>query len=344
VTSRHRTPAVALLVAGTLAGCSSTGSAPTPHAQHAPATTPAGTPATTGASRARSPRRPPTLHVDRLPVRLPEPLAREAVSAGTDPTRVLVAGGLVAGDSSSSSSYTLDLRSGQVTQRASLATAVHDTAGARLGGSRLVIGGGNAAEQSVVQQRGRTGWHVVGHLPTPRSDLSAVTAGGHVYVLGGYDGRSAALADVLVSRTGRHWRTVCRLPVPVRYAATVLARGSVWVLGGERDGAAVDDVQRVDLGTRRATVVGHLAHPVGHAAAVLLDGRILLVGGRTSGDHVTARMWWYRPGAVRPRPAGLLPHALADTAAVATGRTAYLVGGETPALTDAVLRLRLRLR
>lgn len=342
MTLRPAALAVALGLAGALAACSAGGSADEPRAQRPPAsTTPTATPSTTSTVPATAHRRPPRLRVDRLPFRLPEPVAREAVSTGADPTRVLVAGGLVAGDASTSTSYTLNLGSGHLTHLASLLTAVHDTAGARVHGSPLVVGGGNAVEQSVVQRHHRNGWHEVGHLPTARSDLSAVTSGGRVYVLGGYDGRSPALADVLVSRTGRHWRTICRLPVPVRYAATVVADGSVWVLGGERAGAPVDAIQRVDLTTDRATVVGHLAHPVGHAVAVRLGGRVLLVGGRTSGDRVTARMWWYRPGATAPTPAGRLPHPLADTAAVATGRTAYLIGGETPALTDAVLRLRL---
>ena len=326
---------IALLVACALAGCSSAGPGPRPRAQHRPTST-------TSPVQVRSPRRAPRLRVDRLSVRLPEPLAREAVSVGDDPGRVLVAGGLVAGDASSASTYTLDLNSGHVTHPTPLLTAVHDTAGARVKGSRLVIGGGNAAEQSAVQRHGRNGWHSGGYLPTARSDLSAVSTGGRVYVLGGYDGRSPALADVLVSRTGRRWRTVCRLPVPVRYAATVLADGSIWVLGGERAGVPVAAVQRVDLAAHRARVVAHLAQPVGHAVAVGLGGRILLVGGRTGGEQVTARMWWYRPGAAEPRPAGRLPHPLADAAAVGDGTTAYVVGGETPALSDAVLRLRWR--
>jgi N-acetylneuraminic acid mutarotase len=282
--------------------------------------------------------------VDRLPFRLPQPLAREAVSVGDDPMRVLVAGGLSAGDSSSSASYTLDLRSGHVRHLDDLVTAEHDTAGAPVPGGRLVVGGGNAAEQSVVQRHDGNGWHATGHLPTARSDLSAVTSRGRVYVLGGYDGVRTALAAVLVSRTGRRWHTICRLPVPVRYAAAAVAGGSIWVLGGERAGVPVDAVQRIDLSTRRATVVGHLRDPVGHAVAVRLGGRVLLVGGRTRGDRLTARLWWYRPGASAASPAGRLPQPLADTAAVVTGRTAYLIGGETPALTDAVLRLRLRLR
>jgi hypothetical protein len=65
---------------------------------------------------------------------------------------------------------------------------------------------------------------------------------------------------------------------------------------------------------------------------------VLLVGGRTSADRLTDRMWWVRPGHVRP--AGRLPTPLADSAVATDGpRSAYLVGGETPATSDRVLRV-----
>jgi N-acetylneuraminic acid mutarotase len=101
-------------------------------------------------------------------------------------------------------------------------------------------------------------------------------------------------------------------------------------------------VQRTDLASGRARVVAHLPRALGHAAAVVLDGRVLLAGGRTGPDTVTDRMWWFSPSAGFTR-AGRLPTGLADATPVAadTG-TAYLVGGETPALTDRVVRLALR--
>ena len=220
---------------------------------------------------------------------------------------------------------------------------VHDTAGVRLGGRTLVLGGGNASEQAVVQARRRGRWRVDGRLPAARSDLTAVVAHGRAYVVGGYDGGSPALGDVLASRDGRSWRVAAHLPLPVRYAATVLVGGALWVFGGERNGAMVDAVQRIDVGTGRAEVVGHLPRPLGHAAAVVLDGRVLLAGGRTGPDTVTDRMWWFSPasggsrGPVGCRPASPTRHRSPRTPAPPTS-----IGGETPALTDRVARLTLR--
>ena len=280
--------------------------------------------------------------MSRLPGHLPVPLAREAVLDPHGAGPVTVAGGLLDADTSSSATYVLDLGTGRATASGRLPVAVHDTAGATVRGRGLVLGGGNATEQAVVQSRGPGGWRVDGRLPSPRSDLAAVSSGGRVLVLGGYDGTTPALADVLVTRDGRRWRTLERLPVPVRYAATTVAGGAVWCFGGERSGTMTDVVQRVDLRTGRAAVVAHLPHPLGHASAVTLDGRVLLVGGRLTTDRLTSRMWWFDETTRRLVPGGRLGRPLADSAVVDRGSTAFLVGGETPALSDRVLRLSWR--
>jgi hypothetical protein len=280
------------------------------------------------------------LVVRRAAWRLPHPIAREAVAAVPGSESVVVAGGLLPGDASASSAYRLDLRTGRSSPLAHLGTAVHDTAGTTVAGHALVVGGGNAAEQGVVQRQGRHGWRVVGHLPGPRSDLSTARIGRTTYVVGGYDGTSPALPTVLASTDGRRWRTVARLRVPVRYAATVVVGRQLWVLGGERNGAMVDDVQRVDTTTGRAQVVGHLRRPVGHAMATVVGRRILLMGGRTGVDHVVSRTWWVDPATARVSRAGRLPEPLADAAVVARPRgTTYLLGGETPSETSAVVEI-----
>jgi N-acetylneuraminic acid mutarotase len=273
--------------------------------------------------------------------RLPGPLAREAAVLLPDGRRVMVAGGLLPDDTSTGSTYTLDLRTGRTAAGAPLPVPVHDTAGALLGGRVLVLGGGGASEQPVVQARDAHGWQVLGRLPSARSDLTAVTAGGRAYVVGGYDGVSPALPEVLRSRDGRTWSVAGRLPVPVRYAATVVAGGAVWVFGGERSGAEVDAVQRVDLATGRARVVAHLPTPTGHEAAAVFGDRVLLAGGRLGSNTLTDRMWWFDLRSHEFRSAGRLPRPRADSAVVQPDpSTAYLVGGETPAFSDRVVRLR----
>ena len=285
---------VAAAVVLLLSGCTSVPAADQPsEPRPAPRSTPA-TVVTPSYHQA-----PPRLRLTWLPGRMPQPLAREAVSGGADPWHAVVAGGLVAGDTSTRATYRLDLRTGRSTRLPDLPTAVHDTAGSLASGHALVIGGGNATEQSVVQARRTNGWRVIGHLPLPRSDLSAASSHGITYLVGGYDGTAPAMADVLRSRNGRRWTAVAKLPVPVRYAATVLMGTSLWVFGGEVSGVMVKVVQRIDLRTGRARVAGHLPMRLGHSIAVRLGNRVLLAGGRTTSGRITARMWWFRPDAAR---------------------------------------------
>ena len=328
--------AVAAAVLLLTCGCTS----PAAHERHP--TSPAGhTPvASASPSQTASQRPAPRLQVRLLKGRLPQPLAREAVSRGTDGVHAVVAGGLLRGDISSRSTYQLDLRTGRTTRLPALTTAVHDTAGTLVSGHSVVMGGGNAVEQSVVQERSGTGWRAVGHLPAPRSDLTSVSGHGATYVVGGYDGQSPALADVLRTRDARSWTTVARLRMPVRYAAAVLVGTSLWVFGGEVAGRMVAAVQRVDLRTGRARLAGRLPIALGHSVAVRLGGSVLLAGGRTRSGAPTRRMWWFRPSTGRFAAAGRLPTPLADSAVLASGDTAYLIGGERPSFSDRTLRLR----
>ncbi len=333
--SRTRPGGLLLLlgVLGVLASCSSAAVTDS----HRPSTA-IRTPAETTTSS-----QPPAIRVNVqvLPWRLPERVGREAAI----PTRsgLVVAGGLVAGDQSTAAAYRIDFRSGQAATLPDLAVPVHDVGGAVVQGRAAVLGGGNATEQDVVQTaRVGGGWEVVEHLPTPRSDLAAVTVGDRVFVVGGYDGSTPALADILVSTREGAFRVFGRLRVAVRYPAVTRADGAIWVLGGERNGVEVDPIQRVDLGTGRVRIVGHLRRPLGHAAATSLGGRVLLMGGRTSATSLTASMWWFDPASAMPlHRAGSLPTPLADSAVAVVGGSAYLVGGETPALSNQVLRLRV---
>ena len=325
----------ALGLAATLASCTASGDRP------GAAASPAQAASTSPTAPSASPAAPATLHVKQLRWRLPQPLAREAL-VGTDPAHLVVAGGLVGADSSTADAFTLDLLTGRHTALPAMPVPVHDTAGALVGGRGIVVGGGNASEQSVVQARHGNGWRVLGHLPGARSDLTTAVVDGTAYVLGGYDGTVAALPDVLASTDGRHWKVVSTMAVPVRYTATAVLGGQVWMFGGESNHAMLRAVQRFDPATGKDRVVARLPRGLGHACAVPLGSRILLVGGRTGTDTLTDAMWWFDPATKTFTRAGRLPIPLADSAVLVRGNTAWLVGGETPAHSDRVVRLRLR--
>ena len=326
--------AVAVAALAILAGCGA--SPPVAHTSASPSSASSSPSAPSPMPTKAAPRQ---LVVRTLPWRLPTPVGREAVVAMGG--RLVVAGGLVAGDRSTATAYRLDPTDGHVQPLRNLPVPVHDTAGVLLGGLPVVIGGGNASEQDVVQVRRPGGWTVAGHLPQARSDLSAFSVGDRVLVLGGYDAVTPAVASVLASRDGVSWKVIGTLPVPVRYAAGVVQGGVAWLFGGERSGAQQSAVQRIDPASGRARVVAHLPRPLGHASAIALGSRILLLGGRTGSTSTTSQMWWFDPATHRFTRAGTLPMPLTDASVGVVGDVAYVVGGESPGVTDRVLSVSL---
>jgi N-acetylneuraminic acid mutarotase len=330
--------AAASIAALAVGGCSASSSSST-----TPSSAATGRPSTSSSPSASA----PSLAVTRLQAvvarwRLPAPRSREVVLA--TPSGLVVAGGLDAGQVSTSTVWMIAAATGHLTGTGSLAVPVHDATGAVVGPTRFVYAGGNTTTVDDVQRLGRSGSpaRVVGHLPQPRSDLVATTAGGSAYVLAGFDG-TTSLAPVLRTVDGRHFTTVAQLRETVRYPAVAAVTSSgqttLLVFGGEHDGVPIDAVQAVDLATGHTRVVGHLPRPLAHEAAVVLGGSVWLVGGR-SHDVLQRQIWRWDPRAQRAVRAGSLPYAVADAGAASTGSAAYVVGGETPSQTDRVIVLR----
>lgn len=287
--------------------------------------------------------------VSRLPHGLVIGVGRAAVMSGDGPTHLIIAGGLVLGDTTTDAVQQVDLTTGLTTKLPSLAVPVHDTAGSSLpGGPHLVIGGGNSSEQSVVQAFSGGAWHVVGHLPTTRSDLSAVSfaaGAGRVWVLGGYDGSTPAVATVLAGSDGTSWKSVGSLAVALRYAAASLGSdGKIYLFGGEVSGTEKDTVQTWDPQTGTGSVVAHLPMPLGHMSAVAVGDKFLVLGGRTdaSSGAMTDRMWWFDPATHTFSDAGRLPYPVADAALVlGDAGNAYLIGGESPHPISTILKIQV---
>ena len=193
-----------------------------------------------------------------------------------------------------------------------------------------VIGGGSAASTDAVQTLGRSGGgSLVGHLPTPRSDLVAAAVGGRVYAMGGYDGTRLS-PTVLASRDGRSFSVAARLKVPVRYPAVAAAGGTIYLFGGETSsGQATDAIQAIDASTGRARVLGRLPSPLAHASAVTLGGKPYVLGGTARGTP-SDRILTFDPASRRTTPAGRLPEPVTNAAAASIGGRGYLIGGLGP--------------
>jgi hypothetical protein len=259
----------------------------------------------------------------------------------------VVLGGLTTGDTSTSRIVDVDPVSGEFRITGQLALAVHDSAGAVIGGRYFVFGGGSFSTVSLVQAFTAGTATQVARLPEARSDLSAATLSATTYIVGGFDG-SVMTPAVLATTDGLSFRQVADLAVPVRYAAVAALDNTLWVVGGvtstNENGTPTetDVVQKVSLLSGQVSVTGRLPEPLGHATALILDGQIFVLGGRT-GTVPSAMIWRLDPASGALAPAGQLPTPVSDAGSVTVGGVGYLVGGEVtgPANPlDSVVALR----
>lgn len=327
--------AIAAAVVLLSAGCA--GNSPTATGT-TPASTSASTPASTPTAGSSTAAPAPTSAVAGFAHwRLATAVAREGlVDAPGQPGQVLLTGGMLPGDQSTGNVVRLELATGRSHPMPPLGVPVHDLASGLFAGKPATFGGGNATEQSVVQVLSTGTWHPATHLPTTRSDLSAVPVGGWTYVIGGYDGVNVP-RDILRVGAAGVLRKAGRLATGVRYAATAAVGSSVYVFGGEVNHRELGAVQRFETATGRTAVVATLPRPLGHAVAATVGGRILLIGGRIDPDTQTAAMWWFDPATTTFTRAGSLPVATSDAAVATRDSTIWVVGGEAPQVTDRVI-------
>jgi hypothetical protein len=263
-----------------------------------------------------------------------------------DRDHLLLLGGLDGSRQTVADVLRIDPRSGSVTTAGALGAAVHDAAGALVGGVPMVFAGGNDRETADVQAFGPGATsRVVGQLPIPRSDLSAVTVGRRTFLVGGYDGANIR-ATVLATTDGKMFARLGDLPVPIRYAAVAAVGTDVYVIGGSNGGGAVREVQLLDTTTGKVRVIGELPQSLSDAVAATLDGHVYVFGGLWGG-RPSAQVWRFEFGSsgklgVTLTPVATLPTPVVDAAVAVLGNRAYLVGGESPAMLDSVSILEAR--
>jgi len=318
-----RVVAVAVVLAAGLAACGGGGSDSAATSSTDATTTTTVAPTTTTSAAVT------TLEVTTAPWSLPAPVSREV--ALTDGTALHVLGGQDAAHSSSAAVNRIDPATGVATSIGTLAPAVHDAAGVRLGADDVVIAGGSPPARATVQAFSGTGAaRTIGQLPAPRTDHGTALIGTTVYVLGGADTAETPVGEVLASGDGVTWRAAGTLAEPVRYPALAVVGNAIYLFGGV--GPAHHDstsVQRYDPATGTTQVVAKLPAPLSHASAVVLGGSVFVLGGFVS-DQPSTQILRFDPATAGVTTAGALAASLTDGAAVVIGDRGYLVGGEGP--------------
>ncbi len=208
--------------------------------------------------------------------------------------------------------------------------ALHDAAGAGLGGSLYVFGGGDSAGQldgiTRVDPSGTTS--NAGRLPAPSSDSTAAVVGTTAYVVGGYTG-SQWLDTIVAFTPGSGAHIVAHLPTPLRYAAVGSVGGRLVIAGGSTPSTrATTAVYVYDPAHGAITRLGDLPIAVTHASAAGLGRAVLVVGGQ---DSARGARWIPSSRSIRsPRSIRVAGHLLAprsDASLTADGNRLRLIGG-----------------
>ena len=168
--------------------------------------------------------------------------------------------------------------------------------------------------------------------PSRRSTHAAsASAGGNIYVVGGYGGDRNPLKTVFVLGKDEAWRNLPALPDARAAAAAAIAGGKLYVLGGVDGRRGLARVAfALDLKTRRwARIPGH--SPREHLAAAAAGTRVYALGGRSAGiDTNTNRFEAYDARARRWTRLAPVPQARGGTGAAFANAKIFSIGGERP--------------
>ena len=152
------------------------------------------------------------------------------------------------------------------------------------GGAIYILGG--PGNRNVDRFDGRA-WRTVTQLPGPALNASAaVTLGGRVYVIGGFEGTSnLPTAAVQVLDPGsRKWSRSRPLPSPRGGHAAVVLDGKIHVLGGGNEVSTLAEHLVFDPKSSAWTKLAPLPRSEGSPAAVAFRGHIYAIGGRSGFD------------------------------------------------------------
>ena len=184
----------------------------------------------------------------------------------------------------------------------------------------------------------RNAWRRLPDLPVAIDHAASASAGGNVYVVGGYGGDRNPLKTAFVLGKDETWQRLPALPDARAAAAAAIAGGKLYVLGGIDGRRGLARVAfALDLKSRRwARIPG--PSPREHLAAAAAGTRVYALGGRSAGiDTNTPRFEVYEPKTRRWTRLAPIPQARGGTGtAYANGRIVS-VGGERPQGTIAAV-------
>jgi hypothetical protein len=163
-------------------------------------------------------------------------------------------------------------------------------------------------------------------LPVALEEAAAASAGGKLYIIGGFDAASNSLRTVWVF-DGKAWRAGPRLPLGLDHTSAAELGGHVYVAGGHSFGRDSAAVYRLDGATW--TPVASIHHARGGHALLAATGRLYVLGGNSaSGNVAPAEVYDPKTGSWHDLPS--LPVPRNHVAGFVVGSDVCAAGGRAP--------------
>src|SRR4029077_8652892 len=129
-------------------------------------------------------------------------------------------------------------------------------------------------------------------LPVALEEAAAATAGGRLYVIGGFDAAGNSLQTVWIF-DGSGWSAGPRLPLGLDHSSAAVLDDHLYVAGGHNFGR--DSARFFRLDGSSWTELAHMGHARGGHALVAAGARLYVMGGNTAYANV-APAEVYDPG------------------------------------------------
>ncbi len=188
------------------------------------------------------------------------------------------------------------------------------------------------SSEGTTGSEGDPGWHTLAPLPGgPRQETAVAARDGQVYVLGGFVGSGAIVADVArYDPATDTWASVADAPAAMHHAHLAAHGEALYLLGSlrgygfDQDGAS----WAYDPATDGWTAVTEmpLVTARGGGGAATIGDRIYVVGGLAGGQAV-ADAWAYEPDTDTWTPLADLPTPRDHLGVAAVDGLVYAVGG-----------------
>lgn len=172
-------------------------------------------------------------------------------------------------------------------------------------------------------------WSFVAPLPEPLHHTTAISLGGRLYVIAGYNtlGFNPVASAFSYDPNTNRWTRIASLPNRRGALAIGVIEDKIYAVGGEATGAT-GELNVYDPKTNTWRTLSPMPTPREHIAAGVINGKLYVAGGRRPGNFTLDTLEEYDPLTDSWRSRSPMPTGRSGIAGAVFNNRLYIFGGE----------------